>query len=117
MSCNCNKAINTGACVANFTVGIATANTNYKVLFRTPTGRVDIYALTSASNGTVVVDSPQVRIGELYEVWLNLPGDPFDKKLSFMVGETSVTCINIQFTECFEDDEYLSPIDQTVELE
>lgn len=117
MSCNCNKAINTGACVANFTLGIATANTNYNVLFRTSSGRIDIYPIISASDGTVIVDSPQVRIGELYEIWLNLPTDPQYKQISFTIGEATVTCLNIEFTECFEDDEYLSPVDQTVELQ
>ncbi len=116
MSCNCNKAHNTGSCIANFTIGTAAADTDYNVYFQTPTGRTDMYAITSASDGKIVVETPRVRIGETYQVWISQPDQSTGVQLPFTVEETEVSCINICFTECFEDDEYLSPVDRSVEL-
>lgn len=118
MSCNCSKAINTGSCIGSFTVGQAEIGLAYNVYFKIPNGRVAVYPVTSSySDGTLIVEAPKVRIGDIYQIWINKPGDPQEKMEMFTINDTEVTCVNIEFTECFEEDEFIAPVDQALTLE
>ena len=117
MSCNCNKAVNTTSCIGRFAIGIGVADTAYQVYFRSPSGRTDMYPVTADDAGLITVETPRVRIGDIYRVWMNQPGDATEKLAPFIVGDAQVNCVNIEFTACFEDDEYIVPVDQTLQLE
>ena len=123
MSCNCNKAINTSTCLEQFTIGISDeVDTGFNVYFKTPTGRVDVYPVVSDGSGNIIVESPAVRIGDTYEIWINKAGDAIEKRRAFTAlqdGEqTDVECINIEFTPCYNqgDDGNLLTGNQIIEL-
>ena len=120
MSCNCYKANKIPACVTTLTIGTGTANTAYFVVFLSPTGRRDIYQVTADSGGVIAVESPGLRTGTAYQVWVSkLSNANVDVKDAFTPhGETStVTCIDLEFTEC--TDAYTGgnvELDQTITL-
>jgi len=101
MSCNCNQATLQPSCIDNLTIGQAAKLTTYRVYFKTPTGRIDIYQVTSDATGWVIVTNPLIRIGDVYEVWMNLlSATSINTREEFLVVDTMVTCLNVEFTQC-----------------
>lgn len=99
MLCNCHKTEPLPRCITNLTVGVADTNTDYLVVLKNATGRTDILPITSDSSGSIILTSPDVRIGEFYECYLALPGD-VNTKVPFAIGEVEVECLSLKFEYC-----------------
>jgi hypothetical protein len=125
VGCNCNKAIPNTSCLANYTIGILDDNEDiedYRCFFKTATGRTDVYPISLIPYTSLFyVESPKVRIGEAYEIWINRAGDATEKKIPFTItsgsAQIEVDCVQIEFTACFEGDNYAASVDQSIELE
>lgn len=99
MPCNCNKTATLPRCITNLTIGVAEPDTDYLVVLNGATGRTDILTVTSDGDGNIVLVNPDVRIGEVYEVYLALPGD-VETKIPFAIGEVEITCLSVKFEYC-----------------
>jgi len=111
MSCICTNAKNLPNCIDSLNIGYASANTDYNVCFKLPTGRIDVYPVTSDANGLITVEDGEWRIGDIYELWIALDTDNINAMHSFTVGGEAVSCLNIEFDYC-----NVSFAEQTIEL-
>jgi len=97
MSCSCVNAKILPNCITSLIVGTATGNTDYNVCFETSTGRIDVYPVTSDSDGVITITDGMWRVDENYEVWVSRQdGNLYDKEY-FTVSSESVTCLNVMF--------------------
>lgn len=98
MSCLCVNAKPLPNCFTSLLIGVAAVNTDYNVCFRTPTGRIDVYPVTSdVSTGEVIIEDAYFRIGDIYEMWLVPQDGNINDLQSFTVGGESVLCVNVEF--------------------
>ena len=120
MSCNCSKAKNSLACVTNLTLGVAAVSTGYYAVFKSPTGGLVIFDVTSDSSGNVIVSSPGLRLNTLYEVWISLKSlNNIETKTAFTVGGTAnVSCFTVIFDKCVDasTNANLTITNQTIKL-
>ena len=104
MSCNCKKATETTSCITNLTIGTGIPETDYIVVFKAQSGRLDTYDVTSDADGIITLAdvAGDFRIGEYYEVWVSLASaSNINTREAITVdGTADVTCINIQFINC-----------------
>lgn len=122
MSCDCSKAKPIPVCVTNLTIGIGEIDVDYKVVFKTPDGRMDIYSVTSDSTGKIIVEGGEFRLNTTYEVWASLDDYPYipsniEDKETIVVDSEDVTCLYLHFTQCFSDSDVTTFATQTITLE
>jgi len=72
MSCECSKAKELPACIDTFIIGEVSLFYPVWVIFKTPDGRMDIYDGENITYTRFVqVDSPRLRSGTTYEIWMS----------------------------------------------
>ena len=88
-------------CVSDLIIGTANTQYNYTVYLRTPTGRIDTYA-GAFIYGTqhLSIADPDVRIGELYEIWITKDTGEINDRETFAVGGVNYTAVYQEFQYC-----------------
>lgn len=122
MPCNCNKAKPLPSCVTNLTVGIGTPDTDYKVVFKTPDGRLDTYEATSDDDGNIIVVSAKLRTNTMYEVWVSYGDSPYvaaniHEKVTIEVDGTDITCVFIEFHQAYNEQDIETYANQEITLQ
>ena len=111
MSCDCTTVNKIPSCIDTLIIGdVANPNANYYVYLKTPDGRIDRYsAIDVVYTDQIGIESPQVRIGTVYEIWVTLASDEqLNERVAFTpFGATStVTCVNVEFSYCDSEFNY-----------
>lgn len=105
MSCECTTANKIPSCIDTLIIGlVANPSANYYVYLKTPDGRIDRYeSVDVVYTDQIGIESPNVRIGTTYEIWVTLKADEqLNERVSFTPfgTTTAVTCVNVEFTYC-----------------
>ena len=105
MPCDCTTVNKIPNCIDTLIVGdVVNPSASYYVYLKTPDGRIDRYtAVDVVYTDQIGIESPQVRIGTLYEVWVTLALDEqINERVSFTPfgASASVSCAYVEFTYC-----------------
>ncbi len=101
MHCTCNKTLPLPCCITNLTIGTASPDTNYLVIFKTPDGRTDVLPATSTNTGAVIIQNGEYRTGTVYEIWLSpITATGIEQRQAFAIGEVEVECVTQLFEYC-----------------
>lgn len=104
MSCNCNKAKPLPSCLGALVIGSINSAFDYWVYFKTATGRVDRFeGLFNYGSSLMFIEPVNLRIGTIYEVCVTrqTASGIYETEI-FTVGDTELTCIEIEFTQVFD---------------
>lgn len=104
MSCNCSKAQTLPSCLTALVIGEVDTAFDYYVYMRTATGRVDRYEAANVYGTQLIAIEPDnLRINTVYEVWVTKQdADGIEDRATFTVGETELTCVEIEFNQVFD---------------
>ena len=109
MSCNCNNAFNVPVGNGRLKLGVYQPGAELNVLFKTATGRRDVFAVTCDGTGAIIFPNPQLRLNTPYEVSIALTSDATQTALQWHIGTDNVTCVSFEMVEAWQNDGLLNP--------